>query len=67
MPNSLPPHIRPGYSDGEYWRSARTSCCGMWLVYWEPKIELWVHWAGWEPMPEGGVFCRMCGERVLPP
>ncbi len=61
------PQVIPGYADGNFWRSARSSCCGTWLVYWEPKLDLWVHWAGWDAVPEGGLACRRCESPVLVP
>lgn len=56
--------FKPGYQDGSgYWRSARSLCCGQWLVYFNTAVQTLVHWAGWEGfVPE--LYCRRCHREV---
>jgi len=54
-----------GYRDNNgYWRSARSHCCNHWLVYLNEDQEAYVHWAGWEPMPDE-IKCRRCDRSVF--
>jgi hypothetical protein len=55
----------PGYKDKDgYWHSARSDCCGAWLVYYNEELEAFVHWAGWGAVPPE-LRCRSCNRVVI--
>jgi hypothetical protein len=59
--------IIPGYKDSEgYWHSARSSCCGSWLVYFNTDVDAFIHWDGHESHDEQDIHCRVCNKICVP-
>lgn len=57
-------YVESYVDEDKYLHSARSVCCGYWLVTYNEEVDARVHWVGIGKPPKD-LECRRCGKRVF--